>query len=405
MDNVFLNYFISDWRNKNAFELKNKRNELLYNIEDNILYRCFDDINSEKIKVSPIGVGAGGDNVVSFEERKDFFSLNEFIKYIEQGKNKEETKKNQGGNKEKSEANHFPNNKMIDFDRIENKEKTEDNLLIVKDKSEFIQEKTELIIKKLARKLDPAKDNHIFCLNDLIELQKKARSNFQNKDYKGQIDVYNKVKTIALKKKKQYEQTRKARIHLPEPKTPQEYLKLHKIVAKVLCDSKFIKKATDGKYRNFQSLPENMPRSFEKAISSLYILRPDGKPYKLGMLTDIANAIRQNAINKRNNQLNKIKLFVACVFILFGIIAYFMYDSSEPIIKETSNTNKIITYDSLQIATFVNKYNDKTKKNLTKWHIGYISKNLAQKPVSNIYISIDSLVKIKKFNNNEKKNN
>lgn len=394
---TFLNYFINDWKNKNAFELKNKRNELLYSIENNVLCRCFDDINSEKIKVSPIGVGAGVDNVVSFEDRKDFFSLNEFINHTEQEKNNKETRKKQVGNKEKSEEKQYPNSKNIDFDHIDNNKNTESNLLIVKDKSEFIQDKTDYIIKSLARKLNSSKDNHIFCLNDLIELQKKARLSFENKDYNAQLDVYNKVKAIAIKKKKQYEQTRKARIHLPEPKTPEEYLKLHKVVAKVLCDSRFIRKASEGKYRNFQSLPENMPRSFEKAISQLYILRPDGKPYKLGMLTDIATAIRQNAVIKKNKQINKIKLFLACVFIVLCVVAYFTYDYSEPVIN-TTKSNKVNTYDSIQIVTFVNKYNEKTKKNLTKWQIGYISSKLAQKPVNNIFISIDSIVKTKKFN-------
>jgi len=213
----------------------------------------------------------------------------------------------------------------------------------------------------------------------------------------GDIQTVKNIRKKLVLKLNQQKLAKKNRIHLRPEKSPEQIIREHREVMKLILSSAFIQHATNKYYKNYLALPDNTPNEIVKAINNTKIKHPDGKKYTKAIINTIRVkyaeylTIRQQRMKRK---LTFLSIFVAVILIPASIIFFVNKNNTGGLAAETQIQ---ILYTPTLLDSMIDNYCINNDTTLTDWRKNHIHKKLdnTQATEKDIIIQITKLSKYK----------
>jgi len=327
----------------------------------------------ENSRVEILEIEDGGD--VGFFDKKNqksyfFLGGNKQVTSKEQAGNKQGTSKEQAGNNQRT-VKQQSNNKEVSIKLFSEIDKKMQQVATIKKKSKFAQLQIQLWIEtSIAAKNEADKQTLHEINNDIQNYLNKADGASKGRR---QLVGFDKMK----------------------------HLQQNRVAASFLLNSKFIKIASEKKYKSFDDLTDYVPYSIVSAINEKKIHQTNGEPHTVKTLTYIADTLREKRekdkiTKKRNRKIILISLFFMIVIVLF----YVRIKTNQPLqlgatIKQQFEVGK--NWTETEIAETVQLYATSQKVFIGEWRTGKILEVTENKQLTEneLIFKIDSVVKFK----------
>lgn len=110
------------------------------------------------------------------------------------------------------------------------------------------------------------------------------------------------------------------------------HMKDHKKALKLLKSSKFIRKATAGRYRHWRQLPASSPAAIADKLNELHVFSKKGEAYTVPLVTKLLAHMKQNDLKQGPRWIVPLIASILFLTMVFGI-GYNVYWSATPVKK------------------------------------------------------------------------